>query len=153
MSSNIAAGGVVPIINVLDYLTPEINRPDLFQQKGYPIQGGGGGSTRYILKASGGDTQPTQSIQRHTASGQERSPFISLYYTFGLIVVSAAIFLTLAAWSNVLLSWYDSMFISPTLDSVTKSRLFFAITISIIAIIVIIVLVAFWYYYTIHHGL
>lgn len=84
MNTN-AAGGAVPIVNMLDYLQPNINRPDLYYQQAYPIQGGGGGNTRSLMRAGGGDIT-TSSVQRHTASGQERSPNISLYYTIGLII-------------------------------------------------------------------
>lgn len=131
-----AAGGAVPVINILDYLSPGINRPDLYQQRAYPIQPSGGGSAR--------------SIQRMTASGEERTPTVTLYYTVGLIILSAAIFLTLAAWSNVLLSWYDSIYVSPLVASVTKSRLYFAITLTIISIVVVALLILIWYYFTVY---
>jgi len=130
-ANGIAAGGVVPVVNILDYLSPEINRPDLYYQRAYPMQPAGSSSAQ-------------RSIQRFTSSGEERSPSITLYYTFGLIIVSAFIFLSLAAWSNVLLSWYDQMFVSPLIKPVTKSRLYFAITLTVIAVIVIIILVVLW---------
>lgn len=145
--NNTAAGGAVPIVNVFDYLRPEINRPDLFEQQAYQIQGGGGGNTRSLMRNIG--SQTPQSVQRYDASGNERSPLLSLYYTVGLIVLSAAIFLTLAAWSNVLLSWFDSMYVSPIVSTVTRSRLYFAITITIISLLVIVALIALWYYFTI----
>lgn len=131
---NNGAGGAVPIVTILDYLNPEVNRPDLYFQQAYSVQGGSGN---------------TRSLQRHKADTSERSPYVSLYYTIGLVVVSAAIFLTIAAWSNVLLSWYDSMFVSPLIANVTQSRLFFAITLTAIAIVVVVTLIVLWYYFTI----
>src|SRR5579863_8654164 len=125
---NNGAGGAVPVVAMLDYLSPEINRPDLYFQQAYPVQGGSGGNARFLQGSAqslqNNNTQSlqnnnVQSIQRHKADTSERSPSISLYYTVGLIVASAAIFLTIAAWSNVLLSWYDSMFVSPIIATVT----------------------------------
>ena len=78
---------------------------------------------------------------------------VSLFYTIGLIVLSAAIFLTLAAWSNVLLSWYDGIFVNHAVDPVTTSRFYFAITLTAISMVVIIILLAIWYYFTLHQGL
>lgn len=153
--NNSGAGGAVPVVNILDYLQPTINRPDLYYQRAYPVQSIGSGTTKSLLKANGMDItnqSSNQSIQRHKATGEERSPLMSVFYTVGLIIASAAIFLTLAAWSNVLLSWYDSIYVSPALSSITKSRLYFAITLTIISIIVIVVLLLLWYYYTIHRG-
>lgn len=152
MNTNIPAAGAVPIVSVLDYLGPEINRPDLFYEQAYPVRPVGSGSARALIKMNNikNKENANQSIQRHTAAGQERSPLISIYYTTGLIIFSAAIFLTLAAWSNVLLSWYDSMYVNPVVSSVTKSRLYFAITLTIISIIIIAVLILLWYYFTIH---
>lgn len=150
MNTATTAGGVVPIVNMFDYLQPDINRPDLYYQQAYPIQGGGGGNTRSLTRSGGG---ATQSIQRDTANGQERSPNVSLYYTIGLIVLSAAIFLTLAAWSNVLLSWFDSIYVSPVVSAVTTSRLYFALTLTIISIIVITILLLLWYYFTLQKNM
>ncbi len=140
------AGGAVPVINILDYLQPSINRPDLYYQRAYPIQQGGGGNVRSLMNSD------NQSIQRTKASGEERSPAISLYYTIGLILVSAFIFLTLAAWSNTLLSWYDTLYVSPALEPVTQSRLYFALTMTAISFFVVIFLLLIWYYFTIQQG-
>lgn len=174
MNTNSGAGGAVPVVNMLDYLQPEINRPDLYYQKAYPVQSIGSGSTRSIINASGqGSTQsimkaggedtiqdvevyqPDQkrSLQRHNSQGKERTHLMTLYYTIGLIVLSAAIFLSLAAWSNVLLSWYDSIYVSPAVATITQARLYFAITLTVISLVVIIILLFLWYYFTIHRKL
>jgi hypothetical protein len=137
MSNNNGAAGVIPTISMFDYLQPGIKRPDLFAQSAYPVSGGGGGSPK--------------SLQKHDASGEERSPYISLYYTLGLVVVSAGIFISLAAWANVLLSWIDSIYVNPVIQVVTQSRLYYAIIITIISIIVIIILLYVWYYFTIEN--
>ena len=133
-----AAGGAVTVATMFDYLQPEINRPDMFQQRAYPIISGSGSSTAI------------NSVQKYkTNNPEERSPFVSLFYTLGLIVVSASIFVSISAWSNVLLSWYDSMFVSTVVQPVTKSRLYFAITVTVISIVVIIILLILWYEYAI----
>lgn len=152
--NNVATGGAVPIVNMFDYLRPEINRPDLYQQQAYPLQGGRGGAALSrnkgsLMKNTNSSSETPQSVQRHDAAGNERPPQLSLYYTIGLILLSAAIFLSLAAWSNVLLSWFDSMYVNPVVSTVTKSRLYFAITLTIISILVIIALIAIWYYFTV----
>lgn len=167
MNNPSGVGGVIPVVAMFDYLQPDINRPDLFTQRAYPLVGGGGGGSAALRsiqrnKSTGdvtiekyrpGDENSTlYSIQRHKSSGTERSPIATVYYTLGLIVVSAAIFLSLAAWSNVLLSWYDGIYVSHVVDPVTKSRLYFAITITIIAMIVITLLLLIWYYFTIQRG-
>lgn len=142
-------GGAIPVINILDNLQPTINRPDLYYQRAYRIQQGDGGNVRSLINSG---EQSTQSIQKHKATVEERSPAISLYYTIGLIFVSAAIFLTLSAWSNTLLSWYDSVYVSPSLEPVTKSRLYIALTMSAISIFVVVFLLLLWYYFTIQQG-
>jgi len=146
------AGGAVPIVSVLDYLLPEINRPDLYYQRAYPVQSIGSGAAKSLAQRSLDNTNNIQSIQRQDASGKERSPLMSLYYTIGLIVLSAAVFLTLAAWSNVLLSWYDSIYVSPAVSSITKARLYFVITLTIISILVVTFLFLLWRYFTLHRG-
>jgi hypothetical protein len=96
MNSNPTAEGAIPFISMLDYLSSEINRPDLFQQQAYQIEGGGGGSARTIMQ-TGGSTRTimqagggsTQSMQRINAVGQQRFPNISIYYT----IVSATVLL------------------------------------------------------------
>lgn len=139
---NIGSGpawGSIPIVTIFDYVRPEINGPDLFEQQAYQIQRGGGGSPA--------------SVQRHKANSSiDRSPFIGLFYTLGLILVSAAIFITLVAWSNVLLSWLDSQYVNPIISSVTTSRLYFATIITIISVIVVTILLLIWYYFTICKG-
>lgn len=134
---NNGAAGAIPTISIFDYLQPTVNRPDLFEKTAYPISGGGGGSPK--------------SFQRQDTEGKERSPYISLYYTLGLIVVSAAIFLSLAAWANVLLSWLDSIYVSSMIEIVTQARLYYAIIITVISIIVITILLYIWYYFTIEN--
>ena len=144
MNSTNVAGGAVPVSSVLDYLLPEINRPDIFEQEAYPLRGGGG-SSRAIMNAQ----KNIYSIQKHDKLGNQRSPFYSLFYTIGLIILSAAIFISLSAWANVLLSWYDSIYVNSSIDNVTRARIYFATTISIISIIIIIILIMLWYYFTI----
>jgi hypothetical protein len=152
MNNPSGAAGAVPVVAMFDYLQPNLNRPDLFSQRAYPLSGGAGGGSAGLrtLKRRTDDTP--NSIQKHKSSGEERSPLIAVYYTLGLIVVSAAIFLSLAAWSNVLLSWFDSIYVSPVVDLVTKSRLYFAITITIIALVVVGILLIIWYYFTVEQN-
>jgi hypothetical protein len=152
MNHNLAVAGSIPTINIIDYLQPNINRPDLYFQASYPLQGGGGGgATKSIMKSAG--IGSTQSIQRTNSLGNERSPIISLLYTIGLIILSASIFLTLGAWSNTLLSWYDSIFVNEVVYPVTKSRFYFAITLTFISFVIIITLVGAWYYFALYQGI
>lgn len=134
------AGGVVPVVTILDYLKPEINRPDLYAQKAYP------------MPTRAGSSQSSKSIQIDKADDSLRSPIISLYYTVGLIVLSAAIFITLSAWANALLSWLDSIYVSPVINSVTRSRVYFATIVTGISLIVIALLLFIWYEFTINRG-
>jgi len=135
--NNNGGGGVVPIISMFDYLQPSINRPDLFAQTAYPTSIGGGSALK--------------SLQRNDAEGKERATYITLYYTLGLIVVSAGIFISLAAWAGVLLSWLDSIYVNSVIQIVTQSRLYYAIIVTIISIIVIIILLYIWYFFTIEN--
>lgn len=36
--NNTVAAGAVPISTMFDYLSPGINRPDIFAQQAYPVQ-------------------------------------------------------------------------------------------------------------------
>lgn len=140
MSSS-GAGGAVPVATILDYLQPNINRPDLYYQRAYPIAGGGGGGSNRAL-----------SVQRNKADTTERPPIYSVYYTLGIIVLSAAIFISLVAWSNALLSWVDSIYVSPALRPVTVARIQFAWIMTGIALIVIGLALFLWYVFTIQQG-
>lgn len=133
-----SGSGAVPTIAMFDYLQPGINRPDLFEQQAYPIAKGGGGSTR--------------SLQHDTANSKERSPLATVYYTLGLIVASAVIFITIGAWSNVLLSWLDSIYVSPLVSAVTTSRLYFALIMTAITIVVVALAILIWYFFTVQKG-
>ena len=114
MSGNIAVAGVVPIVNILDNITPEINRP------------------KHLI---------------YTKDNSIPSPQRSIFYTLGVIVLSVALFLTLAAWSNVLLSWFDSKYVDPALATITKSRLYFAIILTIISVSIITSILLIWSYF------
>ena len=139
MNTNPTAG-TIPVVAMFDYLQPGINRPDLFNQRAYPMTGGGGGGSSL------------KSLQKNNTYG-ERSPYITLYYTIGLIVVSALIFITIAAWFNLLMSWLDSIYINSVIEIVTRSRLYYAIIVTIISFVTILILLLIWYYFTVKQNI
>lgn len=129
------AGGAVTTAAMFEYLRPEINRPDLFERAAYSIPNPTGGNPKGLSKT----TVPTVTTNR--------SSLVSIFYTFGLIIISAAIFVTIAAWSNTLLSWLDSIYVSSLIAAATKARLYFALLMTLISLVVIITLLLIWYYY------
>lgn len=123
-------GGAVPTISVIDYLSPTINRPDLYANNSYPIP-----------KSTGGTLTGAANKKN-----SESSAFTSIIYTFGLITVSACLFVIIVAWANVLQTWLDSVYVSQVVDPVTHSRFVFACLVSLIGLLIIIILVSVWYY-------
>ena len=140
VGGGVAAAGAVSTPTMFDYLNPDVNRPDLFAAKAYPIQNMGGGSS-----------SRKRSFQTDRKDDSDHRPlYVTLFYTIGLIVLSALIFITFVSWANVLLSWLDSIYISPIIATATKSRLYYAVIITAISLIVIALLLGLWYYYTIY---
>lgn len=105
---------------VFDYLNPDILRPDLYEQQSY------------IVKDIRGPSSTNQTN--------------SIYYTIAVIILSAVIFVVIVAWTDVLRSWFDSKYINSIISLQTKSRIYFAITVSIIGFIVISII--FYLYYS-----
>lgn len=122
------AGGTVPVSTILDYLRPEISRPDLYEERSFIVKDIHGPSSMSRRQTDGYD----KSIQR----GRDNT----IVYTIGIIILSAAIFITLVAWTDVLRSWYDSKYVNAIIAQQTRSRIYYATTITIIAIVLILVL-------------
>ncbi len=120
-------GGGIYTPTIIDYLRPEIARPDLFEDQSFVIRdiGGGGGS-----RSDNSD---------HTLK--------SLIYTVIVILLSAAIFITAVAWADVLRSWFDSNNINPIIEKQLYSRIKYASCITAIAVVLILICLFIWNYY------
>ena len=125
-------GGSIPTATVLDYLQPEINRPDLYEERSFVIKDIRGPSSSSMKKRDVTDVHKTKM----------NAPL----YTIAIIILSAVIFITLVSWADVLRSWFDTKYINPIIGQQLKSRIYYASTITIIGFIVLIVL-GLWYYY------
>jgi len=95
------------IISSLDYLKPEINRPDLFEEK-------------TTLKASIKKTGPKDS---------------SLLVTTLTIIWSAFVFITLISIFTLLQSFFDKLVLGDSLTGLVESRFYYCITTIFISII------------------
>jgi hypothetical protein len=100
----------VALTPILDYLKPEINRPDLFEKR-YDTEG-------------------------HV--GADKNPG-SIYGTLLLIITSAFIFIAVIAWFNWLGALFDETVANVGDDSIVRSRLYQAITMTFITILEVIV--------------
>jgi H+/Cl- antiporter ClcA len=102
----------------LDYLRPDVFRPDLYEKE-------------FVRDIHG------------PSDRRSRNPLI---YTIGIIIISALIFISLVAWADVLRSWFDSQFVNSIIAAETTSTLYYAITVSVFCIALIILLL--WIYYS-----
>lgn len=133
------AAGSIPTGTVLDYLSEDINRPDLYEERSFIVKDIHGPSDRR-------KTSSVVALGTGTASPSTKGRNLgSLLYTIGIIILSAAIFITLVSWSDVLRSWFDTKYVNPIIGDQLKSRIYFATTITIISIIVISLLLWLWY--------
>lgn len=105
-------GAIVPAI--FDNLEAEINRPDLFLDQ----------------------TTQRSGIKRSDRNLQREHQLISAIV---VVALSGFLFITVVGWATVLQSYLDSKFVNPVIANVTKSRLYYAIIVTIITIIVVIV--------------
>lgn len=117
--------GSVSTSTLLDYLKPEIYRPDIYEERSF------------VVKDIHG---PSSSPKKTTDTG-------TLLYTIGIIILSAAIFITFVSWTDVLRSWYDSKYINDIIAVQTTSRIYYATTITIIALIISLFLIGLWWYF------
>ena len=101
-----------------DYLKPEFNRPDIYSEQS-------------TIKGPHGSSRKDQSIISNLL----------------IIVISALIFITLIAWADVLRSYIDSIHVNEIIKSQTKSRLWFAIFITLISCFSLTILYYFYYIY------
>lgn len=103
------AGGVV-VTSSLDYLLPEINRPDLYE------------------RANIAELGPRKGP----------NPDLTILQTIATIILSAFIFIVIVAWFAVLQVYYDTVYVNDIIKSALKSRLVYAITATIITVVVFI---------------
>ena len=112
------AGGIYS--SVFDYLQPNINRPDIFEE-------------RTTAKSSIYKGQPKSSTA------------IQVISTLSLVILSAFLFITIVGWAAVLQTFIDSKVINPIIEPVVRARLWYAIIVTIITIIVL--GIALWLYF------
>lgn len=110
---------------LLDYLQDDIMRPDIYEERSF------------VTKDIHGPGDRKQ---------KESSKWSGLLYTVGIIILSAAIFLTAVAWVDVIRSWLDSKYVNEVISAQTKSRLYYALIITSLAIMIILFLLFLWYY-------
>lgn len=125
--------GAVPTAALMEYLRPEINRPDLFEERSFVVKDIKGPNTQKLVAMQ----SPNQEIWR------------KIYSTIGLILLSAAIFITFVSWTDVLRSWFDSFVINPIIEVQLKARVYYALTITAISICICAIIIYLWlHYYT-----
>ncbi len=120
--------GAVPTAALMEYLRPEINRPDIFEERSFVVKDIKGPNTQNLLAMQ----NPTQQVLR------------KIYSTIGLILLSAAIFITFVSWTDVLRSWYDSFIINPVIEVQLKARIYYALTITAISIFICAIIIYLW---------
>lgn len=103
MSREATAGTVITA--GFDYLTPEVNRPDLFEE-------------RYTMRSGLGRSGSTNQIG----------------ITVLTVVFSAFIFITIVAWATLLATWYDSRIVSDVITPLVTSRFYYAVTVTFISL-------------------
>ena len=123
-----SSGGSVPTATFLDYLRPEVSRPDIYEERSFLVK----------------DLHGPNPKDRRDKSKPNTNKLGTLLYTIGVIILSALIFVTIIAWVDVLRSWFDSKYVNSIISIQTKSRIYFSITITIIALIIGGFLVWFW---------
>lgn len=118
MSRNEALSGIVATSS-FDYLDSTINRPDMFEETNT--------AKGSILK-----TPPHPQ---------------NLVATIMTIILSGFIFVTIVGWFSLLQAYYDSLFINEIITALVKSRLYYAITVTLITIVVFGSFLYFYIYY------
>lgn len=104
-------GGLPVYIPFTDYLDPQINRPDLFEERVEPREG------------------------LHVGKNGHKQNFMK---TLALVLISAFIFISIVGWASLLQSFLDYKIIDPIIKNVAISRLWYAIIVTLVAIILII---------------
>jgi len=120
-------GGTVSTSTIIDYLRPDINRPDIFEERSVVVKD--------VHGSSNDKSQNDQS-----------SKYKNLLYTVVIIIVSAIIFILAISWTDVLRSWFDTKYVNPIIQEQYLSRLYFAITITIIGLVLLLLMGLLWYY-------
>lgn len=116
MNRDAAAGTVITA--GFDYLTPEVNRPDLFEE-------------RYTMRSSAGRrSNPNSSNQ--------------IIITLMTVILSAFIFLTIVAYGSIAQVYFDSIVVSEVITPLVESRFYYAVTVTFATLVIG---VLFWYIY------
>ena len=117
--NNALGGGVY--MSAFDYLSPSVNRPDVFLDR----------------------TNIKSSIYRGKPGGSDTK----VWATLALVILSAFIFVTIVAWATVLQSYLDAKIVNPIIGPLVTSRLWYAVIVTIITIVLLVGAV-FLYYQT-----
>ena len=126
-----SGGAVLTSTPVMEYLRPDIMRPDLYESKSFIV----------------GDIHGPSNIDKKHSKASAKDNYMS---TLIIIFVSAIIFVTIVSWCDVLRSYYDSKFVNDIIKAQTKARIYYASTCTIILIITLIVAFLVWKKYTKH---
>lgn len=110
-TNNALAGGI--------YLSPTINRPDVFINR----------------------TNIKSSIYRGLPGGSDAK----VWSTLALVILSAFIFVTIVAWATVLQSYLDSRFINPIIGPLITSRLWYAVIVTVITVFLLVAAIILYY--------
>ena len=106
MNRDAAAGTVITA--GFDYLTPEVNRPDLFEE-------------RYTMRSSAGRrSNPNSSNQ--------------ILITLITVIYSAIIFASIISWFGLLQVYYDSIVVSDVITPLIESRFYYAVTVTFVTL-------------------
>jgi hypothetical protein len=122
--------GAVATASTVDFLQDDIIDPDFFEER--------------TLFPKGVRT----ATSRNTSNEKNWS---GLLYTVGIIILSAAIFVTVVAWLEVLRSLLDSIYVKDDMNKDVikthiKSRLYYALIVTTLSLTVSTILLGLWYY-------
>lgn len=109
------SASAVPLRSVIDYLQPDINRPDLYER---------------------------DSVVRDPAGVVQR-PGKRLLESIVLICISAFLFIAIFSWANVLKVYYDSIFVSSLITQEFYATLYYSLTVTGVCIVVASLLIYF----------
>ena len=124
--STIGAGAITA--STVDFLQDDILQPDFFEERSLFSK-----SIRGAPRSVGASATPEKN-------------WSGLLYTVGIIILSAAIFITVVGWLEVLRTLLDSVYVNDVIKTQIKSRVYYALIVSTLSLLVVAILVGLWYY-------
>jgi len=118
MNNNAIVGGLYN--SVFEFLQPDINRPDLFEQRTTSRSG--------IYKGN---------IHKHNK--------VKIISTLVLIIISAFIFISIVGWASVLQSFIDSIYIDNSIRTLTLSRTIYSTIITLITFVFVTIILYLYF--------